>query len=67
MIAHNRHVQEKILYSDLYEDYWAGIFALHRQWAEYRETQNLKVPWREHSLESFNEARYRSMIENLER
>lgn len=66
LIAHNRHVQEQILYADLYEDYWAGIFGLHYEWTKFRTEQNLTIPWSESNLESFDQVRYLSLIEKME-
>jgi hypothetical protein len=64
LIAHNRHVQEQILYSTLYEGFWAGIFGLHYEWTKFRIAQNEKIPWSENSLESYDQDRYLLAIQN---
>lgn len=68
LVVHNRHAQEKILYADLYrEEYWAGIFALHYIWVDFKKSQNSKIPWSENSLESFDNTRYLELIKTLEK
>jgi hypothetical protein len=67
LVVHNRHVQEKILYADLYEDYWAGIFALHYIWVNFRTSQNSNIAWSESSLDSFDNTRYLERIKALEK
>jgi hypothetical protein len=63
LVVHNKHVQGRILYSDLYERYWSEIFALHAQWAEYRRARKFPIPFMEASLELHDPIRYRSTLQ----
>lgn len=63
LAVHNRHVQEQILYSPLYEGYWSQIFELHHRWSEFRRSRNLKIPFSESSLELFDKSRYSLFVE----
>lgn len=45
LAVHNRHVQEQILYSGLFANYWADIFDLHRKWLQYRREEGLGIPF----------------------
>lgn len=53
LVVHNRHVQERILYSNQYGDYWSAIFVLHQEWTEHRQKQGCDIPWAENSLDSY--------------
>jgi hypothetical protein len=66
LAVNNRHVQEKILYADLYEDYWSEIFALYHDWTRLRRRYNLKIPFEDTSLESYDPERYRLLIDKIE-
>lgn len=63
LAVHNCHVQEQILYSPLYENYWSQIFELHHSWSEFRRSKNLKIPFSETSLELFDQSRYSLLLE----
>ena len=62
LAAHNRHVQEKILYAPLYEDHWRSFFVLYRNWVAVRQCQGQTTPWNDHSLEKFNPERYSQLV-----
>jgi hypothetical protein len=54
LTAHNCQVRELILYSDLYQGFWVGIFGLHYEWTKFRTEQNEKIPWSENNFESYD-------------
>lgn len=61
LVVNNRHVQQWILFSDVYEDYWSEIFALHSKWIQHRRKHNLKIPFEETSIELYDSVRYSSL------
>lgn len=63
LAAHNRHVQEKILYSSLYCQYWAEIFSLHSQWSSFRVSKGLPIPFEDESLDKVDPGKYKKIVD----
>jgi len=67
LVVHNRHIQDKILYSEKFKGHFLAIFALHKDWVEYRTSRKLKIPYENSSLDLMDKNIYNAYVENYKK
>lgn len=67
LITNNSQIQELILHNPCYQGHFDSIFALHKQWTEYRAGQKLKIPFEDYDLRTSNQELFERAINLIER
>lgn len=62
VLINNPHVQKHILYPDGHA--FTAVFALHKQWSEYRKAQNEEIAYSETDLSKYDPKQYNHFIDS---